>query len=286
MNKENKLRIGVIPAAGKGKRMGYLGHLLPKSLFPVYDRPLVHYVVNQMEKLGIEKIYIIVHSHKEKIIEYFDLFKQDIKAEIEFIVQEKLDGTGSAILLAKKFIDEPFMVIYGDDCTVTETLPNMIDLFFSRGNAVVVEGAVKEKDKNILRHTCSVNIDSDGEMIEILEKPEDPPYDTRGCGVYIFSPEIFKYIEDTPLHPIRKEKEITYTINALAKEGRAYAHILNGDNVNVNDFNELLKATLLVSNLRRVTDKVRKKYSTKFWFFLWAASFTFLLIFYLALNLK
>ena len=85
-------------------------------------------------------------------------------------------------------------------------------------------------------------------MIEILEKPEDPPYMLRGCGVYIFSSEIYEFINKTPVHPVRKEKEITYTINSIAKEGKAYGYIINGSNVNINDYNELLKADLLLKN--------------------------------------
>ena len=65
-----KIKIGVIPAAGGGKRLGYLSHLLPKTLFPLYDRPILHYIVEQMQHVGIKDIYIIVHVFKEKVINY------------------------------------------------------------------------------------------------------------------------------------------------------------------------------------------------------------------------
>jgi len=243
---KKKIKIGVIPAAGSGKRLGYLSNLLPKALFPLYDRPIIHYVVNQMELLGIEDIYIIVNVYKEKIMEYFKFIKMDLRAKIHFIEQKELNGTANSILLAEKYTGkEPFIVIYGDDCTVTKSLQPMVDLFFEK-RAVVVEGIVKEEDRKILQSTCSVKLKKDGQMIEILEKPEKPPYLFRGCGVYIFAPEIYEFINKTPVHPVRNEKEITYTINSIAKEGKAYGYIFDGENVNINDYNELLKASLYV----------------------------------------
>jgi len=243
---KKKIKIGVIPAAGAGKRLGYLSNLLPKALFPLYDRPIIHYVVNQMENLGVEDIYIIVNVYKEKIKEYFKFIEMDLRAKIHFIEQKELNGTASSIMLAEKYTKkEPFMVIYGDDCTITKSLDPMVDLFFEK-KAVVTEGAVKEEDKNILRNTCSVKLKKDGQMIEILEKPENPPYMLRGCGVYIFSHEIYDFIRQTPVHPVRNEKEITYTINSIAKVKKAYGYVINGENININDYNELLKANFLL----------------------------------------
>jgi glucose-1-phosphate thymidylyltransferase len=101
-----------------------------------------------------------------------------------------------------------------------------------------------------LQQTCSVKLKANGRIFEILEKPENPPYMLRGCGVYIFDPLIYVYIRKTPVHPIRKEREITYTINSLAKEGKAYGHVINGYNVNINDHDELLKAGHLLKMLK------------------------------------
>ncbi|HOX40657.1 MAG TPA: nucleotidyltransferase family protein [bacterium] len=246
MSTEKQIKIGVIPAGGKGTRLGFLSALLPKTLCPLYDRPILHYVINQMENLGIEDIYVIVHARKEAVFQYIKMIEIDLKARIHFIEQPTLDGTANAIALAEKYTkDQPFMVIYGDDCTVAKSLDPMVGLFFEK-NPVVVEGAVQESEVKILQQTCSLNLEDDGRMIEIIEKPEHPPYHVRGCGVYLFSPKIYDYIRKTPVHPVRLEKEITYTINSAAKDGEAYAFTIEGSNVNINDYNELLKASLLV----------------------------------------
>lgn len=253
---QNKIKIGVIPAAGSGSRLGYLSGLLPKALFPLYDRPIIHYVVDQMQTMGIEDIYIIVNVYKEKIVEYFKLIQMDLRANIYFVEQKILNGTGEAILLTEKYIKkQPFVVMYGDDCTITQSLERMIQDFF-KTNAIVMEGVVKEDDVSILRRTCSVKLSKNGRMTEIIEKPENPPYMFRGCGVYLFHSDIFSHIKKTPIHPIRKEREITYTINRLAKLNKAFGFLINGSNVNINDYNELLKASQLLKESRKDSQKV------------------------------
>jgi len=240
----NKIRIGVIPAAGSALRLGYLSHLLPKTLFPIYDRPIFHHLIDQMESLGIEDIYVIVNVHKEKIVEYYKNIKANLKARIHFIEQKKLNGLANAILLTEKYIrDNPFLTILGDECSITDPLESMVDLFF-KSDSVVTEMMIKETDKNILRQTCSARVDKNGRIIEIIEKPDDPPYLVRGCGIYLFSPRIFDFIKETPINPIRDEKEITATINNVAKQGKAFGYFTKGQNININDPDELLKASV------------------------------------------
>lgn len=243
---ENRIKIGVIPAAGSGKRLGYLSNLLPKTLFPVYDRPILHHVINLMESSGIEDIYIIVNVHKERIIEYVKNVKSNLKARIHFIIQKELNGVANAILLTEQYIkNQPFIVILGDEFIIIDSLSPMVNLFFN-SNAIATEMVIKETDKNILRQTCSANLDKDGKILEILEKPENPPYNIRGCGVYLFDPEIFQFIKNTPIHPIRKEKDITSIINNVAKIKKAYGFYINVQQININNYDELLNANLLI----------------------------------------
>jgi dTDP-glucose pyrophosphorylase len=242
---KKQIKIGVIPAAGGGKRMGYLSSLLPKTLFPLYDRPILHHIITLMESLGIEDIYIIVNYRKEKIIEYYRSIKNNLKAKIHFIEQKKLDGLANAVLLTSKYTKkQPFMVILSDEFFIVDSLEPMINLFFNTGS-IVTEAVIEEKDKSILEQTCSAKLDSEGKILEIIEKPEKPPYRIRGCGIYLFTPEIFDFILDTPPDPVRKEKDLTTVINNVARVKKAYGYFLNGYHININDYKELLKANLL-----------------------------------------
>ncbi|MEA2016764.1 MAG: nucleotidyltransferase family protein [Actinomycetota bacterium] len=245
---QKKIKIGVIPAAGAGERLGYLSNLLPKTLFPIYDRPILHHIIDLMESMGIEDIYIIVNYHKEKIKEYYKNIRKSLKVKIHFIEQKKLDGLANATLLTERYTKkQPFMVILSDECIIANSLEPMIELF-SKTGSITTEAVIKEKDKDILRQTCSANIDKDGRILEIIEKPENPPYMIRGCGIYLFKPEIFNLIRRTPPDPKRKEKDITSVINNAAGIGKACGYFLEGYNININDYEELLKANILFKN--------------------------------------
>jgi len=245
----NRIRIGVIPAAGKATRMGYLGRILPKCLFPVYDKPIIHHVLENMSTVGVEQVYVIVNYYKEKIIEYLSQVQPEIGVGLEFVDQIKLSGIADAIMLTSKFIKEPFMVILGDDCTMTQSLGSIMRSFYEH-DAIAVEGVVCEDNIDILRSTCCVELDQDRQIMRIVEKPQEPLSNLRGCGIYVFQSDIFKYIERTPPSPLRKESEITQTIALVAKDGRAYAEFINGVNININSCEDLLQASLLAKRLK------------------------------------
>jgi len=245
----NGIRIGVIPAAGQGKRMGYLSHILPKCLFPVYDKPIIHHVIENMKGVGIEQVHIIVNYQKDKVTDYFKYVEGEIGIDINFIEQPKLSGIADAIMLVHNLVNEPFMVILGDDCTITESLDSLVRSLFEH-DAIVVEGTVTEDDKAMLSSTCCLKLDHDNRIIEIEEKPKQPSSNVRGCGIYAFQPDIFKYIEKTPVSPIRNEVEITQTIALVSKDGRAYGEFINGTNININSYKDLLRASILLQRFK------------------------------------
>lgn len=245
----NTIKTGVIPAAGAGKRMGYLSQILPKCLFPLYDRPIIHHIVNNMKNVGIEQIYVIVNYQKDKIIEYFRNVRDEIGVNIDFIEQKKLSGIADAIMQVSDYVDNSFMVILGDDCSIVNSLGNLISTFFKH-DAIVVEGIVQEENEELLKSTCCARLDNDKRILEIVEKPQKPVSNLRGCGIYIFKKEIFNYIGKTPVSPVRNEVEITQTIDLVAKEKRAYGELLDGLNININSYHDLLQAWILVKELR------------------------------------
>lgn len=244
-----KIKIGVVPAAGPGKRMGYLSSVLPKCLFPLYDKPIIHHVIENMKSIGIEKIYVIVNYQKDKIAEYFKRAESDVDVETILLTQDPLSGIAHAIMLTRKYIDEPFVVLLGDDCTLTESLSNVAEVFF-KNDAIVVEGIVRERNQDILKSTCCVRLNNDKRITQIMEKPTAPFSNLRGCGIYVFSNGIFKYIERTPVSQVRNEIEITNTIGLVAEEGKAYGESIDGVNININSYDDLLSASILVKKFR------------------------------------
>ncbi len=242
-------RIGVIPVGGKGTRLGWLGGLLPKPLVPLGQKPMLYHVIKNLEIMGINTIYLLVNYKSNLIKQYVATEKEFNKIKFRFIKSEQLLGLAEVILKTEKYIKESFVVILGDDFTQSTNLKELTTSPFPH-NAVVVEAIVKENQSDILSQTCEVYINSKGQITKALEKPVKPKSKFRGCGIYLFTPEIFNYIRKTKFSKISKKKEITDSINLAAKDRKAYAWHLKGVNINVNTQTDLEKATKYLYSLK------------------------------------
>lgn len=238
-----KIRVGVIPAAGRGNRIVDLPltRILPKPMLPILNRPILEYVIRNMKTLGVKTVYMIVGYKGGIIREYFGS-GADWDIEIEYLEQNNPKGIAQAIGLAENYISEPFLVILGDDLTATKTLDSFARTF-GKNNAWAVEAVIPENDVEALKRTCCVTIEDDGRIKEITEKPTNPTSKLRGVGFYLFDPVVFDFIRKTSVSPRRNEKEITDTMQLIAREGKAYSVMIEGTNLNINTLLDLLKAT-------------------------------------------
>ena len=195
-----------------------------------------------MVSIGVEKIIIPVYYQRGKLREYFDYARKEIDADICLLELDELPkGIALTMASAKKNLEEPFITILGDDVTITDSLQPLVRLFLGK-KAIAVEGVVPESSREIIKNTCCIELESDQRISKIAEKPEKPFSSLRGCGLYIFDPEIFEFVRKTPILPPRNEVELTNTIGLVAKEGRAYGGLINGINVNVNTPEDLFRA--------------------------------------------
>jgi NDP-sugar pyrophosphorylase family protein len=247
--KKSQIKIAVIPAAGKGNRIAELplSRILPKPMLPLVNRPITEHIINWLKEIGVEKVYMIVSFKKEIFKEYFGDGK-DFGVEIEYIEcpdPENIGGLADGIYLLKDKIKEPFITVLGDDFTVTKS-PNIFPDSFYNNKALVVEAVIKEDDIESLKRACTVNLGYNNKIIDIVEKPEKPKWFMRGCGIYIFDPIVFKYIEKTPQHPEKKRKDITKTIEIIAKKTKRAYGVPIDINININTLADLHRATLLL----------------------------------------
>ena len=107
-----KIRKCVIPAAGIGSRFYPLTRAQPKEMLPVLDRPVIHYVVEEAIRSGLDEILIVIGTGKDSIINYFDRHPLDDKSEnsgvidfpdIYFIRQKSPLGLADSIKYGKGF---------------------------------------------------------------------------------------------------------------------------------------------------------------------------------------
>ncbi|HID42666.1 MAG TPA: hypothetical protein EYP30_02640 [Archaeoglobaceae archaeon] len=222
--------IGLIPAAGIGKRMKPLSDEIPKPLLPVLNRPLIEYVIEWMKKAGIEEIFVAVNYRKED-------FKK-IKG-VKLIEQKVLDGTVTAIKLVEKFVDDDFIVVWGDN--------------FLRGK---LNNLVESHKKNSATATIMLDRDVTSTGATVFIKNNRIYRIKERCskkggfspaGAYAFSPEIFKYTNMVEKSE-SGEYEISDLLQILADMNKLDHVWLEGWRLNITTPVNLLRANLKFLN--------------------------------------
>lgn len=174
----------VILAAGEGKRLRPFTETMPKVMLPVANKPVLEYVFDAVKNSGIDEIINVVGYKKEVIMEYFKNY-EDI--DITYVVQDKQLGTAHALLQAKKYINDPFIVLSGD---------NIID-------QSSISKLIKDKSKHSLlikEHThpskYGVVFVKKSILKEIVEKPKGELGKFISTGIYKLPSSVFDDVEE------------------------------------------------------------------------------------------
>jgi len=182
----------VILAAGEGQRLDPLTETRPKPMLPVANRPVLEYVVETVAEAGIDEIVLVVGYKRSRIQNYFG-DGDDWGVDIQYAVQEKQLGTAHAVLQARPYLDEPFLVLNGDRIIDTSAVERMASSCTGEVEALVTVTSV-----DIPTRYGIVDLDG-GEVVEIREKPPAHEASTNliNAGIYGFRPEVFDRIEES-----------------------------------------------------------------------------------------
>jgi len=205
----------VVLAAGKGTRLKPLTNTKPKHLIPVAGKPILEHVLLTLKKAGIHEIYIIVGYKAEMIKDKFS-DGLNLGLKIEYIVQPKLLGTADAIRTAQPYVDENFLVVYGDLLFTPKAIVNILRAHKqSKPSVTMAVTPVANPER------YGVVKLEEGWVIDLVEKPPRgrAPSNFVNAGIYVFSEEIFEKIAKTKPSP-RGELEVTDSLKLLMSEGR------------------------------------------------------------------
>jgi glucose-1-phosphate thymidylyltransferase len=165
----------IIPLAGRGTRLRPHTHVTPKPLLQVGGRPVMSYILDDLQRLGVEEIVFITGYLKERIEEYiateYPVFRT------HFVEQAVQDGTAGAVKLAQPWIDTDCLIIFVDtlfdaDISLVRRLP--------AGEA----GVIWAKEVEDYQRFGVIVQDDDGYMKRIVEKPRDPISKLANIGLY------------------------------------------------------------------------------------------------------
>ncbi len=248
-----KIKKAIIPIAGLGTRFLPLSKVLPKELFPLVDRPVLQYIIEEAISSGVKEIIFVNRPEKKEVLDYFKKYFQknpeledflrkknknhilaelkrveEISKKISFsqVFQNEPLGDGDAILQAEKLVGkEPCAILFGDDVVESKT-PCLLQLIrvFNKYRAPVMALCRLPPEK--LPFYGEVGGKKIGERLfrinKILEKPKSPrlaPSNLTIVGKRIITPEVFDYLKKASKN-VAGEINLTETLAKMVKDGK------------------------------------------------------------------
>src|SRR5438093_10202204 len=165
----------IIPLAGKGTRLRPHTHITPKPLLKIAGKPVIDYVMEDLQKLGgIDQVIYITGHLKEKVEEYA---RAKYPWPSAFVEQKEQRGTAHAVALARPYIDQPVMIIFVD--TIFDA-----DLSIVKRTKGEADGIIWTKEVEDYQRFGVVVTDKDGHMTRIVEKPSEAISKRANIGLY------------------------------------------------------------------------------------------------------
>ena len=233
---------GVLLSGGTGSRLRPITHTGPKQLVPVANKPVIEYAIEDMEAAGITEIGVVLgHKGREEIQGLLgDGSKYGV--DITYIVQGNPLGLAHAVGCAGEFIGDSDFVVYLGDNMLRNGISDLIESF-NRGDCGA--GIALQEVSNPEAFGVA-DVDEQGAVTRLVEKPDDPPSNLALIGMYVFSPAVFDVIDR--LEPSwRGELEITDAIQLLLDDGHAIdSHVVTGWWKDTGKPEDILEANRLV----------------------------------------
>lgn len=263
------IRKVVIPVAGWGTRSLPATKNIPKEMLPIYNKPVIQYVVEEAQRAHIKDVIFVTNRDKNVIEDHFD---HNLQLEVVLERSGKLDkleevrqvaemvnilsvrqkrqlGLGHAVMCARELVgDEPFAVMVGDDLMFSGVpgIGQLIEVAMAEKMPVI--GVMEVPWEKVSRYGII-----DGEEVapgvyrvrDMVEKPkrEDAPSRMAIVGRYVLTPDIFDYLEKVkPGHG--GEIQLTDALQAMAKERGMMAVRMAGMRFDAGDWAEFLSANI------------------------------------------
>lgn len=233
---------GLILSGGAGTRLRPITHTSAKQLVPVANKPVLFYGIEALVAAGVTEIGIVIAPNTGDEIREAVGDGSALGAHVTYIPQEEPLGLAHAVLTAEEFLgDSPFVMYLGDNL-LRDGIIGLVEAFRSNEpDALILLTQVLDPESYGV-----AELDDEGRIIRLVEKPKDPPSDLALVGVYMFTPSVFeaaKSIEPSA----RGELEITDTIQRLVDTGHTVEqHRVKGWWKDTGQLADMLEANRLV----------------------------------------
>jgi glucose-1-phosphate thymidylyltransferase len=218
---------GVILAGGTGTRLHPLTRITNKHLLPIDDRPMVAYAIEALVNAGVTELMLVTGgTHAGEFLRLLGNGHAFGIDRLLYAYQDQAGGIAEALGLTERFVDGERVVVMLADNVVEAPLRPAVEAFEAQeSGARILLSEIAEPDH--LRHLGVPELDGEGRVRRIVEKPETPPSPYAVTGIYFYDADVFEVIPR--LEPSgRGELEITDVNNWYVDQGTMRYDILEG----------------------------------------------------------
>ncbi len=171
----------IVPTAGRGTRLYPHTHTKPKPMVRIAGRPILGHILDRFSRTDVDEVVLVVGGPMQgQVVEYAQTAFGEA-FDLAFVEQPSPEGLGHAIYQAAPEVDgESVIVALGD-----MIFENGYDTFLETARARRVDGSIGVTPVEEPQHYGVVDVDADGRVRSLVEKPDDPPSDLAISGVYV-----------------------------------------------------------------------------------------------------
>lgn len=206
----------IVLCAGRGKRLRPYTDTVPKPLLPVNGQPTLDFILEALLLAGIKKVVLVTHYLQEQLVAYTQTQSYFPGDNIICVQQTQLAGTADATTAALRhkaaWFQSDFLLTASDYLVPEDFYQQLLDKFVESDKPIAV--SLKRVDESEQALRSSVRFDGNGDVLEVVEKPEagTAPSALSANLVFVLPADIADVIAEVAPSP-RGEKEIQTAIN-------------------------------------------------------------------------
>lgn len=182
----------ILVAGGAGSRLLPFTRYTHKTLLPLHQRPVIDYALGTIRRAGIKDIAIIGNRFIGQIAQHIG---SGLEGEnIHYVLEEEPKGVGHAINLARAHVEGKRLLIYFSDNITSAELDGEVRRWAKSEEepGAFLLGRVVEDPR-----AFGVGVfDEEDELIDIMEKPGNPPSQLAIGGIYLFDRNFWQIMDE------------------------------------------------------------------------------------------
>lgn len=244
------MRKGIILAGGMGTRLYPCTEVLSKQLLPIYDKPLIYYPLSTLMLAGIRDIMIINNPNDSDQFQRLLKDGSQFGLNLTYSVQHEPRGIAECFRIAQRWLGkDDVALVLGDNIFYGNDLINRFS--YAKNNIGCTLFAYHVNDPE---RFGVLEIDGNGDPVNVIEKPVNPPSNYAVTGLYFFDNDVIDY--SYAVRPsARGELEITDVINMYIKQHNCKVEYLNRGIawIDTGTFESMAEASTFVGSVQRRT---------------------------------